>query len=172
MEPSVANSEVKSDGKARKRFRLYFKNASSYCTFFRDVLRAYPATWDLLELWDIDKQPAEHEIGGVPCIFDLSFPKSSPWLGSRCFDWMRKAVVVSAQRIPLRMPPDSTLRDWYSSGESSSADPPESSVSPEIDANQEHSEHDASPNSSSPLPPEKPATPDKPTTLDKPAAEQ
>jgi hypothetical protein len=159
---------MKADGKARKRFRLYFKNASPYCAFFRDVLRAYPATWDLLELWDIDERPVEHEIGGVPCIFDLSFPKSSPWLGSRCFDWMRKAVVVSAQRIPQRMPPESALRDWYSSGESgSSAEPPESSVSPEIDANQEDSENDSSPKSASPLP----ATPVKPAASETPTEE-
>ena len=169
MEPSVANSPAKNEGKARKRFRLYFKNASPYCAFFRDVLRAYPATWDLLELWDIDKQPVEHEISGVPSIWDLSFPKSSPWLGSRCFDWMRKAVVVSAQRIPQRMPPESALRDWYSSGESSgsSADPPESSVSPEIDANQEHSENDSSSPPKSASPPL--AAPDAPTASDKPA---
>lgn len=123
-----------------KRFRLYEKPSSHFCLFFQDVYRNYPAVLSIMEVWDIAEKPAEHKIEGVPCIIDLHSP--DVWLGSKCFEWLRRAVVASAQQIPIIMPANHLLRKRYSSSPStdeSSTDISSPSVSPEIDANQEES---------------------------------
>jgi len=130
----------------RKRFRLYENPSRHFCLFFSDICQNYPATSVILEHWNVAERPAEHKINGVPCIVDLQ--SSDVWLGSQCLHWLRRAVIASAQQIPLAMPRGDYLKRKYSSPstEDTSTEISSPTISPEIDINQEETlQQDSSP---------------------------
>jgi hypothetical protein len=124
--------------KPSKRFRLYVRTDSVYCAYLKEVLSEYPAVLTMLEIWivTVDRR-AQHRIRGVPCIVDLVLEQDRSWVGRECFDWMRKAVVMTVNYIPLKMPSEQELVRRYYSPSQSDMTSEETSPSPDIDVNQE-----------------------------------
>lgn len=131
-----------------KRFRLYIAQDCLYSQYFKDILRHYPAVFRLLEI-EIWQKGDKHPLlmRGTPCILDM-YHEGDHWNGNQCLQWLRRAIVLTADFLPLGMPSHQQLRQLYSKveqipfSESSSSSSSSSSLSamtpsPEIDQNQE-----------------------------------
>ncbi len=142
----------------RKWCRLHISQGCWFSQYFKDILRHYPAVFRLLEIEMWKKGNAHpHTMRGTPCIIDL-YHEADHWNGSQCFQWLRRAIVLTADFLPTQMPSQHQLMQLYSNvnqipfSESSSASSSSySSIvtpSPEIDQNQEETPSDSSSNES------------------------